>query len=85
MKDNRMIIIDEEGVETEVEILLTFTDDTTGKNYVLFADPQDDTSVYAYTYTEDGDLDEVTDEGEWEMCAEVLGAFNGEVNDGEEA
>lgn len=84
MKNNQMVITDDTGKETIVTILLTFEDEETGKSYVLFEDPQDDSAVYAYTYNEDGDLDEVTDENEWQMCAEVLGAFTGGDGDGEE-
>lgn len=72
---NRMTITDENGIEREVEIILTFDDEHSGKSFVLFTDPNDDDgNVYAYSYTEDGDMDEVTEE-EWEMCEEVLGAF----------
>lgn len=85
MDMNRMIITDENGQEKEVEIILTFEDDNTGKNFVLFADPNDEEgNVYAYTYDEDGNLNEVEDEADWNMCAEVLGAFQSEDDDNEE-
>ena len=74
--NNRMIIMDDSGQEREVEILFTFDDEKNGKSYVLFTDPQDpDGNVFAYTYDEDGKMEEVTDEKEFEMCQEVLGAF----------
>lgn len=77
--NNHMIITDDYGQEHEVEILLTFDDEKHKKSYVLFTDPQDpDGNVYAYTYDEDGNLNEVTDPGEFEMCQEVLGAFQDE-------
>ena len=73
---NTMIITDDSGQEREVEIILTFEDESTGKCFVLFSDPQDEEgNVYAYRYDEDGNMNEVTDENEWEMCQEVLGAF----------
>ena len=73
---NTMIITDDSGQEREVEIILTFEDESTGKTFVLFSDPQDEEgNVYAYRYDEDGTMNEVTDENEWEMCQEVLGAF----------
>ena len=73
---NTMIITDDSGQEREVEIILTFEDESTGKTFVLFSDPQDEEgNVYAYRYDEDGNMNEVTDENEWEMCQEVLGAF----------
>ena len=81
-ESNTMIITDESGQEREVEILLTFEDESTGHSFVLFTDPQDEEgNVYAYRYDEDGNLNEVTEESEWEMCQEVLGAFS---NEGEE-
>lgn len=77
MKDtNIMTITDESGQEKEVEIILTFEDDKNNKTYVLFRDVNaDDGNVYAYSYDEDGNMNDITDEAEWEMCQEVLGAF----------
>lgn len=79
MDDKHMIITDDSGQEHEVEILLTFDDEKHGKNYVLFTDPQDpEGNVFAYTYDEDGNLEEVIDEDEFEMCQEVLNTFQDE-------
>ncbi|MDD6259383.1 MAG: DUF1292 domain-containing protein [Erysipelotrichaceae bacterium] len=78
-ESNRMIITDDSGQEREVEILLTFDDEHSDRKFVLFTDPSDpEGSVYAYTYDEDGNMDEVTDPDDWEMCEEVLGAFQNE-------
>lgn len=83
-ESNTMIITDESGQEREVEILLTFEDELTGHSFVLFTDPQDEEgNVYAYRYDEDGNLNEVTEESEWEMCQEVLGAFSNEDEEDE--
>ncbi|MGM9975409.1 MAG: DUF1292 domain-containing protein [Bulleidia sp.] len=83
-ESNTMIITDESGQEREVEILLTFEDESTGNSFVLFTDPQDEEgNVYAYRYDEDGNLNEVTEESEWEMCQEVLGAFSNEDEEDE--
>lgn len=83
-ESNTMIITDESGQEREVEILLTFEDESTGHSFVLFTDPQDEEgNVYAYRYDEDGNLNEVTEESEWEMCQEVLGAFSNEDEEDE--
>lgn len=72
---NRMMITDENGQEREVEIVLTF-DDEKGQSFVLFKDPQDaEDNVFAYRYDDEGNMNEVTDENEWNMCQEVLGAF----------
>ena len=84
IESNTMIITDESGQEREVEILLTFEDESTGHSFVLFTDPQDEEgNVYAYRYDEDGNLNEVTEESEWEMCQEVLGAFSNEDEEDE--
>ena len=83
-ESNTMIITDESGQEREVEILLTFEDESTGHSFVLFTEPQDEEgNVYAYRYDEDGNLNEVTEESEWEMCQEVLGAFSNEDEEDE--
>ena len=83
-ESNTMIITDESGQEREVEILLTFEDESTGHSFVLFTDPQDEEgNVYAYRYDEDGNLNEVTEESEWEMCQEILGAFSNEDEEDE--
>lgn len=85
IENNTMMITDDTGNEREVEILLTFENEDMTKKYVLFTDPTDEEgNVYAYSYNEDGSMDEVVDEEEWEMCQEVLGAFISE-DDGEQA
>lgn len=85
IENNTMMITDDTGNEREVEILLTFENEDKTKKYVLFTDPMDEEgNVYAYSYNEDGSMDEVVDEEEWEMCQEVLGAFISE-DDGEQA
>ena len=81
--DKRLIVTDETGQETEMEIVLTFDDEENGRKYVLVKDPSEDMEdVYAFTYDDEGNLEPV-EEGtpEFEMCAEVLGAFEEENND----
>ena len=39
-------------------------------------------AMFMHIVNEDGSMDEVVDEEEWEMCQEVLGAFISE-DDGE--
>ncbi len=86
MQENKMTIIDDDGVEREVEIILTF-DGTDNNHYVLFRDPQDpEGSVYPYQYDEEsGEMNVVTDPEALEMCEEVLGAFMDEEEDDEKA
>ena len=81
---NRMIITNDDGQDVEVEIVLTFEHE--GVNYVLFTIPDDpEGNVYPYVYNEDGDLDAVTDPDLLEICSEVLGAFQDEDDEEEEA
>ncbi|MEE3486611.1 MAG: RHS repeat domain-containing protein [Bulleidia sp.] len=82
---NRLILTDDSGQEHEMEIVLTFDNEDETRHFVLFTDPEDEEgNVYAYSYDEDGNMDEVTDPQELEMCEEVLGAFQKE-DDGEKA
>ena len=76
MNENKMTIIDNEGKEIEVEILLTFDCDDNSKQYVLFASPEDPDTVYAATYTDDGELEMVESEEEMALCEEVLNSFD---------
>ncbi len=72
---NIMKIVDENGDEIEVEILLTFDDEERNKSYVIFQSLDNEDEVFAYSYTDDGNLDAIEDEKEYEMCQEVLNAF----------
>ena len=53
---------------------------TTGKNYVLFQEPDGD-DVFAAEYDDDGNLTMVEDEEVLSMCGEVLDAFDVEEAD----
>ena len=75
MDDKRLWVTTDDGKEVAMEILFTFGSDVTGKNYVLFHDPDDDRDeVFVMSYDEDGNLNEV-DEQEWDMAAEMLDLF----------
>ena len=80
--DNRLILTDENGQETEMEIVLTFDDEEHGRKYVLVKYPsKDEDDVFAFAYDDEGNLEPVEDPEEFEMCQEVLGAFEEENND----
>lgn len=85
INENTFTVIDENGNEIEMEIVLTF-DSEDNRHFVLFKDPEDD-EVYAYQYDEAGNLEAVEDEKDLDMCAEVLNAFQDEdlIDDKEEA
>ena len=75
--EDKIYLTDEDGNEHEAQIVLTF--EYEGKNYVLLQEPGDE-DVFPFTYDDDGNLYEVEDEEELEMCAEVLDAFMGETD-----
>ncbi len=76
MDNDKIIVVDEQGQEIEMEILFNFESDETKKNYVLYFNPKDEQSpVYVAIYHEDGTLEQVTDPNEWEMIEEVFNTF----------
>ncbi|MBQ1531591.1 MAG: DUF1292 domain-containing protein [Solobacterium sp.] len=78
MDNTQLTIIDENGNEYVMQILLTFDDDK-NNHFVLVYDPEDEEgNVYAYLYDDEGNLNEVEDPDMVEMCAEVLSAFEEE-------
>ncbi|MBQ4342295.1 MAG: DUF1292 domain-containing protein [Erysipelotrichaceae bacterium] len=82
---NKMIVKDENGQEKEMEILFTFESDELNAQYVVFTDPQDeDGEVFASRYNDEGELEPIETEAEWEMIEEVVGAFSDEMNEYEE-
>lgn len=77
LESNTLFVRDENGKEMEMEILFTFEDEATHKNYVVFQDPEDESGeVFASAYDEAGNLLPVETENEWAMIEEVLGAFS---------
>ena len=77
--DKKLYITDENGVEKEMEILLTFEPDGSTKKYVLYYDPEvEDGDVFASIYDDEGHLYYVEDEEELAIIYEVLDSFEGE-------
>lgn len=81
LDSKHMVIVTEDGEEIEVEIVLTFSTPDTNKQFVLIADPEDEDAVLPFIYTDNGELEEVSDPDELRMCEEVLGAFDAEETD----
>jgi len=78
MEDNKITIVDDDGKEMEMTILLTFTDDRTNKSYVVYYDAKnedEETPLMASVYDDDGNLFPVEKEEEWDMIDEVVSAF----------
>ena len=72
-------VTNEDGTQVECEVLFTFHNDATGKDYIVYTDntldEDGDTVVFASIYTPDCDETELlpieTDE-EWEMVERLL-------------
>ena len=90
MNEENIVVVDENGNEIEMQILFTFEGDPTpegkpGKAYVLYFNPEEEEegTVYASSYTEEGLLEPVEDEKEWEMIEEVFATFMSDDEDHE--
>lgn len=80
LETNKMIVIDDNNQEIEMEILFTFEKDDKSKSFVVYTNPLDENGeVFASSYDADGNLFPVEDEKEWEMIEEVFGAYNDEL------
>ena len=76
LDEKRIVIIDENDKEIEMEILFTFDSEEYKRQYVLYINPEDESGeVFVSGYTDEGELLEITDEKEWEMIEEVFEAF----------
>ena len=84
--EDLLTIVDEEGNETLYEILFTFDSDEYERSYVVLVphvhdiddDEELETSVYAYIEHENGEegsLQEIHSDEEWEMIEEVISTF----------
>lgn len=85
MDTNKLVIIEDDGTQKEMEILFTFENDENGNSYVLFTDPQDETGeVFACRYDDEGHLEQINDEKEYEIVEEVFNTFVEELENEDE-
>ena len=79
MEEKRIFVLDEDGNETEYEIVLTFNSPKTHKDYVVYkllGDTQDVmAAIYDESNNEGGRLLEIESEEEFQMIQDVLDAF----------
>ncbi|MCF0117413.1 MAG: DUF1292 domain-containing protein [Bacilli bacterium] len=75
IEDKEIIITDEDGTQTKFNILFTFVNEDTHLNYVLFYDPNDEENISAMRYKDDGTLEDIESDEEWDMVEEVLNTF----------
>lgn len=76
LDDKKIVVVDDNDNEIEMEILFTFDNEEFNRQYVLYVNPNEDSGeVYASAYTEAGELLEISNENEWEMIESVFEAF----------
>ena len=75
LKDNQIIIEDDDGQEHLMEILFTYDHEERGKSYVFFFDPDNEEEVLVMSYNDEGELFPIDDDEEYEEIEEVFNAF----------
>ena len=73
--EKRMVILDEEGNEHTVEILFTYEHEERGTKYVFFFEENDPDEVMVMRYTDDGELQNIEDDEEYNEILEVFNAY----------
>jgi uncharacterized protein YrzB (UPF0473 family) len=73
--EKTIIITDSEGKEHIMEILFTYDHEERGTSYVFFFDPAEPENVIAMRYTENGELEDILDDEEYDEVEEVFNAF----------
>ena len=92
--EKQITVIDENGNEQLCEVLFTFESEEFGKSYVLYyqigADETEDEEIeiHASSFTandenEEGELQPIESEEEWDLIEEMLNTFLDEEEDNE--
>ena len=76
IRDDQIVIYDEDGKEFLMNILFTYENEERNAEYVFVYDEAQPDGVYVMRYNEDNELFEVTDEEELKEASEVLEAYN---------
>lgn len=88
-------IVDESGNEQLCEVIHTFDSEEFGKSYVLYSlvgaeeDDEGQIEIFASSFTpsengEDGELEPIESEEEWDLIEDVLNALEDELDEEEE-
>ncbi len=88
-------IVDENGNEQLCEVIHTFDSEEFGKSYVLYSlvgaeeDDEGQIEIFASAFTpsengEDGELEPIETEAEWDLIEEVLNQLEDQFDDEEE-
>ncbi len=82
-KSGKIIVKDEDGKETECDVLFTFDSEETKKSYVVYTDNTKDElgniRVFANTYDkdkEDGELGPIETDKEWAVIEQIFASIN---------
>ena len=67
--EKRMVILDEKGNEHVVEILFTYEHEERKTKYVFFFEEKDPDEVMVMRYTDDGELEAIEDDEEYDEDA----------------
>ena len=73
--EKQITIVDGEGKEHLMEILFTYENEERGTKYVFFFDPADPENVIPMRYQDDGTLEDIDDEEEYDEVEEVFNAY----------
>ena len=73
MEENKIVVIDEMGNEIQMEIVFTYEDEDSGKNFVFYLNPeQEDSEVFVSSYDAEGNLTPVEDPEEWKKLENIF-------------
>lgn len=73
MDELSIIITTDAGEELEMEIVFTYEDPESKKNYVFYLDPNvDDGEVFVSQYDAEGNLIAIEDESEWASLERIF-------------
>ncbi len=82
--DEEITISDENGKEETFKIYFRYENEDRGVKYVVFYSENDEDTLYAYRYDDEGNLQEIEDEEEFNEVQEVISAFeDGDIDEEE--
>ncbi len=79
MEPEKIVFVDENGVQTELKILFTYHSDEKNKNYVVFFDENDD-ELLAGIIDEKGNVLDIETDEEYDEIEEQIDLFYEEQN-----
>jgi len=90
-KENKIVVVNEEGKTIECDVLFTFESEETEKNYIVYTDNTFDENgnikVYANVFDPEGEKTElipIESDREWEIINNILETIQEEARNDEE-